>query len=59
MRSTAVDWSLAVQFMEFRGSFDRDSFTETSYRENKLDTGEYKTRQKMKKTQMIRPHLQS
>ena len=31
---------VAVQFMDFRGSVCRDSFTESRSRKNKLGTGE-------------------
>jgi hypothetical protein len=39
--------------------FDQDSFTETSYRENKLDTGEDRRSQRMKRSRKIRIFCQS
>ena len=41
-----------VQF-KVRGSFYRDSFTETGFRENKLDTGENRMSQRLRGNQNI------
>ena len=41
------------------GSFYWESFIETGCRENKLDTGEEGTSQRMKRSQKIRTHCQS
>jgi hypothetical protein len=40
---------LAVQFMEFIGSFYLDSFTDTDCKKNKLDTGEEKKKKRKEK----------
>ena len=47
-----------VQF-KVRGSFYRDSFTETGCRENKLDTGEDRMSQRMRRSQKIRTDCKS
>ena len=44
--------------MEFRGSFYRDSVTETGFRENTLDTGEDIMSQRMRTSQKIRTDCQ-
>ena len=48
---------MAVQFMEFRGRFYKDSFTHMDCRENKLDTGEYRMIQKMRSQEIARVTL--
>jgi hypothetical protein len=48
-----------VQLREFRGSFYRESFTESGYRENKLDTVADKASQRMRRSQKIRTDCQS
>ena len=45
---------VAIQFMEFKGSFYQNSFIETGCRKNKLDTGEDRMSQRMKRSQKIR-----
>ena len=44
---------------EGRGQFYRDSFTAISCRESKLDTGEGRMNQRMRRGQKIRTHCQS
>lgn len=48
-----------VQFIEFRSSFYRDSFTETGCRENKPHTGENRMSQRMRSNQKIRTGCQA
>lgn len=38
--------------MEFRGKFCRDSFTETGHRETRLDTGEARMSQRVRRSQI-------
>lgn len=58
MRSSAVEF-VVVPFVEFRGSFDRDSLIEIGCREDKLDISEARMRQGRKKSQKIRTNHQS
>ena len=44
MRGSRVEFTIA-QFVEFRGSFYRDTSAETGCKEYKLDTGEDRTSQ--------------
>ena len=39
--------------------FYQDSFTETGYRKNKLDTGKNRMNQRMRRSQKIRTYCQS
>ena len=50
---------MVFKFMNFRGSFYKDSCTETDYIENKLDTGEDRMIKRMKRNQKIRTDFQS
>lgn len=42
---------MAVQLVEFRGSFYPESFTERGFREDKLDTDEDRTSQRMNESE--------
>jgi hypothetical protein len=50
-------WYGEAQSMEFRGGFYRVSFSETGYRERMQDTGEDRTRQKVRRSRKIRTEL--
>jgi hypothetical protein len=45
---------VSVEFMKLRGSLYRDSFTDSGCEENKLDTGEDRMSQNMRRSHKIR-----